>query len=426
MAPLRTRLQPDPAPELDLLALEGSVPAPVLRAKAGEDLFVRIVNDGPLPLTLHWHGLRGPNAVDGVGGLTQPPIAPGASLEQRFTPPDPGIILLRPFAPGHSGALGGRGVAGALVVEEPEPPKVDADHVILVGDMRLAPDGNLAPFGAALEAATGGRLGGLLVVNGKPAPAAFSTRPGSRLRLRLANIANARAMRIRFDDLKTFVIAIDGQPTDPFEPLRSTLPFPPGSRYDVIVEVPATSGPKGSVMGLVGQGGTALVTVEGAGESLPRGDQAAIAPLRPNDKLPAEIRLQNAARKELTIEGGATRDPSGAVVYTGDPARIWTINGAPGSGTAKPALSVKRGTFVVLAIHNRTPTAQPMHLHGHSFRLLHARDDGWEPYWLDTLSVPEMRSVHIAFRADNPGRWALSSTVLERFDTGLWTWFEVT
>ena len=67
-----------------------------------------------------------------------------------------------------------------------------------------------------------------------------------------------------------------------------------------------------------------------------------------------------------------------------------------------------------------------MHLHGHAFRLLHARDDGWEPYWLDTLQIPENKTVQIAFIADNPGKWALSSTVLERFDTGLWTWFEVT
>jgi FtsP/CotA-like multicopper oxidase with cupredoxin domain len=81
---------------------------------------------------------------------------------------------------------------------------------------------------------------------------------------------------------------------------------------------------------------------------------------------------------------------------------------------------------VVLAIANQTPTVQPLHLHGHVFRLLHPFDDGWEPYWLDTFQVPENRTVRIAYVADNPGRWALSSAVLERFDTGLWTWFEVT
>ena len=113
-------------------------------------------------------------------------------------------------------------------------------------------------------------------------------------------------------------------------------------------------------------------------------------------------------------------------VYDGDPTRIWTVNGAPAGG-AKPLLaSVPRGPVVVLAIGNQTPAVQPLHLHGHVFRLLHPFDDGWEPYLLDTLQVPENRTVRIAFVADNPGRWVLASTVLERFDTGLWTWFEVT
>ena len=88
--------------------------------------------------------------------------------------------------------------------------------------------------------------------------------------------------------------------------------------------------------------------------------------------------------------------------------------------------STRRGLPVVLRIENRTPAIQPLHLHGHVMRLLHERDDGWEPYFLDTVQVPEARTIHVAFLADNPGRWAISSTVLERFDTGLWTWFEVT
>ena len=54
-----------------------------------------------------------------------------------------------------------------------------------------------------------------------------------------------------------------------------------------------------------------------------------------------------------------------------------------------PLLKVKRGTPVVLALNNQTAFVQPMHLHGHAFRLLHGLDDGWEPYFLDTLQVPE-------------------------------------
>ena len=103
-----------------------------------------------------------------------------------------------------------------------------------------------------------------------------------------------------------------------------------------------------------------------------------------------------------------------------------TINGAAGDPSAAPLVKVKPGTPVVLALKNETGFVQPMHLHGHSFRLLHALDDGWEPYWLDTVLVPEGKTIRIAFVADNPGDWLLASTVMERFDAGLWTWIEVT
>ena len=102
------------------------------------------------------------------------------------------------------------------------------------------------------------------------------------------------------------------------------------------------------------------------------------------------------------------------------------MNGAPGTAGMAPLFSVKRGQVVVLAIRNETAFPQSLHLHGHVFRLLHPLDDGWEPYWLDTFQLLEGRTARIAFKADNPGRWLLSSTVLERFDTGLWTLFEVT
>ena len=104
----------------------------------------------------------------------------------------------------------------------------------------------------------------------------------------------------------------------------------------------------------------------------------------------------------------------------------WTINGAAGKADGAPLVKVKRGSPVVLTLTNQTGFMQPLHLHGHSVRLLHALDDGWEPYWLDTVQVPENKTVRIAFVADNPGKWLLASTVLERFDAGLWTWIEVT
>ncbi len=412
-----------PGEPADRWSLDGRAAGPVLRVRHGEPVRATLRNDTTRPLSLHWHGVRGLASQDGVGGVSQPPVAPGGSFEYRFTPPDPGTFLIRPMTVGGSGEPAGRGVVGLLVVEEREPPEVDADYAMVVRDWLLELSGALSPFGRPEEAAAGGRLGNRLSVNGEDAPNRIALPPGSRVRIRLANGCNARIIRIRFDGLKAFVAAVDGQPTDTFEPLRASLPFAPGSRYDIVFDVPREAGTRGAISAMIGAG-LPLVEVTAAGVPVP--ERPAIAALPPNRLLPPEIILQSALRRDLTITGGAARTGTGQVVAPSDPARIWAVNGVSGAVGAAPAFSARRGQPVVLAVTNATGFPQPVHLHGHVFRILHALDDGWEPYWLDTMQVAEGKTVRIAFLADNPGRWLLSSTVLERFDTGLWTSFEVT
>ncbi|HEX2556557.1 MAG TPA: multicopper oxidase family protein [Microvirga sp.] len=421
-APLARRLRPDAPGEAALWGLDGQVPGPVVRIRQGAELRLRLVNETPAPLALHWHGLRGPGAMDGVGGLTQAPVAPGQSFTYRFTPPDAGTFLIRPCVIGGTAEPLERGLSGILVVEETNPPPVDADIAVVIDDWRLAEDGALAPFGAPADAAAG-RLGNWLTANARPVPERIEVAPGSRVRLRLVNAANARAMRVRFDGLKPYVAAVDSTPTDTFEPLRASLPFVPGSRYDLLVDMPEEAGAAGSIVALLGEG-IPLVTLATAGEPAGKRRPALppIGPLPRTARLPPAIRLQNAARKDVVLR--TSLKPGQAP--PSDPRGLWTVNGAPGTAGMPPLLSVKRGSPVVLALVNQTPAPQPFHLHGHAFRLLHPFDDGWEPYWLDTVLIPETKTVRIAFDADNPGKWLLESMVAERFDAGLWTWFEVT
>jgi FtsP/CotA-like multicopper oxidase with cupredoxin domain len=409
--PTPTKLRPDAATVAETWAFNGTL-SPALRIRHGTVLRVRLQNETTLPLSLHFHGVRGPNAMDGVGGLTQAPVAAGKSHEYRFTPPDPGTFLIRPCVPGGSAEPMERGLSGFLIVEEPNPPQVDQDVALLVDDWRLNDDGTLAPFERPVEAAPAGRLGSWLSVNGQATPQRIEAPPDGRLRLRIANACNARTMRLRFDGLRAHVIAIDGQPTSTFEPLKASLPFAPGTRYDLLVDLASQAGAAGAVMALIGDG-MPLVEIVTAGDRQP--GLPAIAPLAANPKLPEAIKLQNASRKDVVITG----DPK-------LPNAPWTINGAVGRPSGAPLMKVKRGTPVVLALANQTAFVQPLHLHGHCFRLLHPLDDGWEPYWLDTVQVPESKTIRIAFVADNPGKWLLASTVVERFDAGLWTWIEVT
>lgn len=424
-ATAKARLRPAPAPETEIWAFDGATPGPVLMAKQGEATRFLLENKTARPLALHWHGLRGRSEMDGVGGFSQPPIAPGASFEYVLVPPDSGSYLYRPLLLGGSAEPAERGLSGFLIVEEESPPPVDLDLPVLIDDWLLGDDQAIRPFDArAAENAAAGRLGSWLTVNGKAPPQRVAVAPGARIRIRLANACNARITRLRFDGMKPFVIAVDSQPTENFEPVRGQLPFPPGTRYDLIFDMPEDAGATAMVTALIGPG---VPLVRFVAEGQKKVQPAPIAMLKPNPALPAAVRLQDARRSEIVIAGGARPAPEARLDLEGlDLARPWTLNGGVGEANGKPLFSVKRGAPVVIGIDNKTAFPQPLHVHGHSFRLLHPLDDGWEPYFLDTVQIPEGRKLHIAFIADNPGRWLISSTVLERFDLGLWTWFEVT
>lgn len=424
-AAAKARLRPAPAVDSEIWAFDGATPGPTLRMRQGETLRLELLNNTSAPLSLHWHGLRGEAAMDGVGGFSQPAIAPGDRFTYRLKPPDSGTILYRPLVLGGAAEPAGRGLSGLLVVEELEPPPVALDLPVLVTDWLLGDDNAVQPFlPEALTAAAAGRLGSWVTVNGAAPPQRVPVAPGARVRLRLANACNARIMRLRFDGIKAVVVAVDGQPTESFEPVRSQLPFAPGTRYDLLVDMPAEAGATAIVTALVGPG-VPLVRLVTEGAARP----ASTAPmaLKANPTLPAAVRLQDAVRPQMVIEGGAKLGADLKLDMAGvDPARPWRLNGRTGDAAGKPLFSVKRGTPIVLAIENRTAFLQPLHVHGHCFRLLHPLDDGWEPYFLDTVQIPDGKRLHIAFIAENPGRWLISSTVLERFDRGLWTWFEVT
>ena len=107
----------------------------------------------------------------------------------------------------------------------------------------------------------------------------------------------------------------------------------------------------------------------------------------PSNGLPERIELKNAPRVDLALGG-----PQGDWVT---PAKF--------SATAPPAFRVKGGRTVVLALTNRAAIATVFHLHGHHFRLLDRLDDGWKPFWLDTLAIEPGQTQRIAFLAEYAG-----------------------
>jgi len=91
----------------------------------------------------------------------------------------------------------------------------------------------------------------------------------------------------------------------------------------------------------------------------------------------------------------------------GSPAE-WVTPGSFASSAA-PAFRTKAGRTVVLALANRGDIAEVFHLHGHHFRLLDRLDDGWKPFWLDTLAIEPGQTQRIALSAEYAGRWLMET-----------------
>jgi FtsP/CotA-like multicopper oxidase with cupredoxin domain len=362
---------------------DGTAPGPTLRIRRGEELRVRLVNELPEPTAVHWHGVRLPNAMDGVPGLTQPAIAPGASFDYVFRPPDAGTFLYRPA--GNASSQIARGLRGALIIDESDPVAVDRDVLLILEDWPTAP-------------------GKPLTINGA-SDIALPVRSNERLRLRLANATSARALVLRVERHAPLVVAIDGQPSEPFVARDGRLALAPGNRIDLFLDLPLRAGERAAILIEDVSAPRPLVHLVYQGEPFRSAPLPDAKPLPPNP-LPARLDLRGAARHELALEALATL-----------PA---TLHERP------PLFTVRRGRIVVLAINNRTDATQTVHLHGHHVRLLDRLDDGWKPYWLDTITVPARQTDRVAFLADNPGKWLIEAQAMGGGAARAGAWFAVT
>jgi FtsP/CotA-like multicopper oxidase with cupredoxin domain len=359
------------------MGFNGTVPGPVIRARRGDAIKVRLVNGLDEPTALHWHGVRVPNPMDGGVPLTGPPVAPGASVDYRFSVPDAGTFWYRAASRNQQES----GLYGALIVEEPVPPLVDQDRLLIFGGRKSSRD---QPQEFTLNGVTALDI---------------AVRANERLRLRFVN-ASATPMDARIENHRVVVMALDGEPAEPFASRDGRIVLAPGNRADVFVDAALAPGSMAPITFARDRGESVVVRLvygEMAARKAPLGEPAPLAA----NSLPVRMDFSRALRVALPIDG------SNATALAG-----------------MPLFSAARSRTVVMAIDNRDAAAHVVHLHGHHFRLLDRLDDGWKPYWLDTVAVDRRQTARIAFLADNPGRWLIEQQAIDGSAAGL-NWFEV-
>jgi FtsP/CotA-like multicopper oxidase with cupredoxin domain len=420
-APARWALVGKPHPDTDVWCYDGRVPGPEIRLRQGEPVRITVENRLEQDTTVHWHGIRLPIAMDGVPGLTQPPIRPGESFIYEFRPPDAGTFWYHPHA--NSLQQLGRGMAGALIVEEPEAVAVDRDLVWVLADWRLRSDAQIAAgFGNPMEAAMSGRVGNTVTVNGIVSDE-VSVRAGERVRLRLINGALARIMALRFEGHRPVIVAIDGQPCEPHEPERGRVLLGPAMRIDVMLDMQGERGRRYRVVDDFYDRLSYWLTQLAYEDKPPIRAQPreGLLPL-PRNPLP-EPDLATAGRHDLALQGGMMSGTGMGMMGHG---ASWAINGhsMTGDGHAgmAPLLTFQLGRSYALTIRNETAFWHPMHIHGLVFRVL-SRNGSPVPHrqWADTVLLPPRERVDVGFVADNPGDWMLHCHVTDHQVSGLMT-----
>ena len=416
--PAIQRLAGQPHPATAVWAYNAVVPGPELRVRQGDRLRVEVENTLDLETTVHWHGIRLPNAMDGVPYLTQPPIAArGGRYVYEFELPDAGTYWYHP----HLGSPEqvGRGLYGALVVEEREPPQVHRDLVWVLSDWRLDRGARIVnDFRSLMDSSHAGRIGNTVTVNGL-ALDQFDVRPGERMRLRLVNASNARIYGLRFEGHEPWLIAFDGQPVEPRALAKERIILGPAQRADVIIDCDAAPLSRHRVIDdFYPRNAYRLVDLSYLAEEPLRPIPRSVPRLEPNPWPKPDP--GRAGKHRIVFGGGMMGAMPDQKVHRG---MFWTVNGTPvpeDHHHHAPLLTLALGRSYVFELVNDTRWHHPIHLHGHVFRVLSrngTRETRGESG--DTVLLDPKSRAEIAFVADNPGDWMLHCHVLEHQATGM-------
>ena len=418
-------------PQPSLLRLYNDTIMPVVRLTRGEPAELTLENRLPDEhTTIHWHGLRIPHAMDGVPYVTQPPVEPGERFTYRFTPPDAGTFFFHPHC--NTVEQLGRGLGGVLIVEGDAPKPFDADLVLACKDWDLNEDGTLGPFLTLRGAARAGTFGSLSTVNGQPvsdtACPVYDVPAGADVRLRVLNLDNTRLLRIAIEGAQGWLIATDGMPLAPLALHFWNLG--PAMRADFCVRTPDQEGAEIAVQNLRAAVPVTLARLRVTGPALGRAGQEPLAlegPFLPEPDLAAAPVLPMVFS---SAPGPSEPPPELAGLPFADslclaPRTLWAINAQtwPQDGHAHPPAplaQLQRGRSYVLSLENISRQSHPIHIHGHSFKVLSSSTDPDLPvHWADTTLLAPGERRQVAFVADNPGDWMFHCHIIEHQETGM-------
>ena len=406
----------------------------------GQPFHIDLVNRIGEDTIIHWHGQKPPYLQDGVDDRNVPLIAAGKTQGYEYRP-TPGTHWMH----SHRGLQEQALLAAPLIVHSAEDLAADVQEVtVLLHDFSFRqPEEILAGLTGVAGAHDMAGMGGMPSVagmahsgvgdNGMAMPMAMDLNDvgydaflandrtlddplvvrverSGRARLRIINGAASSAFWIELGGLRGTLVAVDGNPVLPVA--GSSFPIAIAQRLDLIVDVPVGAFPVlAQVEGKTQRTGFILAS--------PGAAIAKVADVAAAAAAPVDLSLEARLRASNPLPDRAP-DAVLTMALTGSMAPyLWGINDHLWPNVDPPV--IRAGQRVVLEMQNRTMMAHPMHLHGHHFQVVGLGGTQISGAVRDTVLVPAMGSVRVAFDADNPGRWAFHCHNLYHMATGMMT-----
>ncbi|MED1725004.1 multicopper oxidase family protein [Paenibacillus pasadenensis] len=434
-----------PGKTLPVWTFNNSVPGPEIRVKQGDTIKINLRNQLSEPVTIHWHGVPVPNAMDGIPGVTQNAVQSGQSYTYEFKADVPGTYWYH----SHQDSVNqlDRGLYGSFVVEGKNDEKVDRDFTLMLDEWMSSGKGmsGMAMSGmdmsgmdhsgmnmhsgdsSSKESNTNSMpmahdmsMYDLFTINGKSGSLdQLPVKQGDKVRIRLIN-AGYLSHQIHLHGHEFKVIATDGQPvTNPGILKDSVLSIAPGERYDMefIADNPGQWLIEDHSNNKAASGMRAMIVYNGAPASSDKSNAS--------EKLSAVDLAQygEAGKKAFSL------NQKYSLEYTmnlntemKDGKMAYTINNKTFPDT--DALTVKKGDTVKVRLVNNSKTDDhPMHLHGHFFQILSKNGVPFKGSAIikDTLNVKPGEEYEVAFEANNPGDWMFHCHDLHHASAGMVT-----
>ena len=409
---------------------------PTLRMKRGQTARLTVANATDDPITAHWHGAHVPGNMDGGPQLA---FGSGETWNAELDMSQPAATLwYHSHVHGQTGSQVYRGLAGLLIVDDPDAPDglpktygVD-DIPVVVQDRAFDRRGRFSYDVGGMTTMQGLR-GREILVNGAIHPVADV--PKGLVRLRLLNGSNARIYHFSISDGRRFFqVASDGgllaAPVS-----RTAVTLAPAERIEIVVDLSDdtqpvrlvsgedTNAPMGGMMG----GGTG-------------GGQFDVLTLRPRADLTPSI-------SQLPLNLPAAAMPALAPVRTRDFNLNMQIGGMVGSMVrgllGNPAMSINNQGFNMDTINEQVRLgetelwritanmmAHPFHVHGTSFQVVSRNGRSVDPVtqgWKDVVLVEGSAEILVRFDkpADAATPFMYHCHILEHEDAGMMGQFTV-